>query len=203
MGQTSRARQPLAAANRWHFFPCAAAARRAASSCTASPCTFSCSARARGATRCATCASRLAERPRARDRFRQILSFATTIHDRVYLINEQFEKFNISDRRRGHGAARERPGRGALLLGAHMGSFEVMHSLSRRQRGLRVAMAMYEDNARKISAILAAINPNWIAGHHFASDKSMPCSTSPSASIRAPTSACSPIERSAMSRRRL
>jgi len=54
-------------------------------------------------------------------------------------------------------------GRGALLLGAHMGSFEVMHSLSRRQHGLRVAMAMYEENARKIGGILAAINPNWIA----------------------------------------
>ena len=50
-------------------------------------------------------------------------------------------------------------GRGALLLGAHMGSFEVMHSLGRRRHGLQVAMAMYEENARKINAILAAINP--------------------------------------------
>ena len=33
----------------------------------------------------------LGHAPRARDRFRQVLSFATTIHDRVYLINEQFE----------------------------------------------------------------------------------------------------------------
>jgi predicted LPLAT superfamily acyltransferase len=49
--------------------------------------------------------------------------------------------------------------RGALLLGAHIGSFEVMHSLSRTHGGLRVTMAMYEDNARKIGAILAAINP--------------------------------------------
>src|SRR6202023_3432325 len=32
----------------------------------------------------------------ARDRFLQILSFASTIHDRVYLMNDQFEKFNIS-----------------------------------------------------------------------------------------------------------
>jgi predicted LPLAT superfamily acyltransferase len=37
-----------------------------------------------------------------------------------------------------------------------------MHSLSGRQRGLRVSMAMYEDNARQISGILAAINPNWV-----------------------------------------
>ncbi len=104
----------------------------------------------------------LGRAPTARDRFRQILSFATTIHDRVYLINEQFEKFNISIEGEDRVLSRERQGRGALLLGAHMGSFEVMHSLSRRQRGLRVAMAMYEENARKIGAILAAINPKWI-----------------------------------------
>jgi predicted LPLAT superfamily acyltransferase len=101
--------------------------------------------------------------PKARDRFLQILSFATTIHDRVYLINGQFEKFNISVEGEDMVLAHEPKGHGALMLGSHMGSFEVMHSLSRRQHGLHVAMAMYEENARKIGGILAAINPNWIA----------------------------------------
>jgi len=105
----------------------------------------------------------LGREPRARDRFLQILSFATTIHDRVYLINGQFEKFKITVQGEDTVLAHEPKGRGAMLMGAHMGSFEVMHSLSRRQHGLRVAMAMYEENARKISGILAAINPNWIA----------------------------------------
>ena len=95
----------------------------------------------------------------ARDRFLQILSFASTIHDRVYLMNEQFEKFNISVEGEAMVLAQASIGRGALLLGSHMGSFEVMHSLSRRQNGLRVSMAMYEENARKITGILAAINP--------------------------------------------
>jgi predicted LPLAT superfamily acyltransferase len=94
----------------------------------------------------------------ARDRFLQILSFASTIHDRVYLMNDQFEKFNISVEGESMVLAQASIGRGALLLGSHMGSFEVMHSLSRRQNGLRVSMAMYEENARKISGILAAIN---------------------------------------------
>ena len=102
----------------------------------------------------------LGRAPTARDRFLQILSFATTIHDRVYLMNEQFEKFNISLEGEAMVLAQASIGRGALLLGAHMGSFAVMHSLSRRQSGLRVSMAMYEENARKISGILAAINPN-------------------------------------------
>jgi predicted LPLAT superfamily acyltransferase len=101
----------------------------------------------------------LGREPRARDRFRQILSFATTIHDRVYLINERYEEFNITIEGEPLMRAQADSGRGALLMGTHMGSFEVMHSLGRRQPGLRVCMAMYEENARKINAILAAINP--------------------------------------------
>ena len=101
----------------------------------------------------------LGRQPSARDRFRQILSFATTIHDRVFLINGQFEIFNITIEGEPLILAQSDSGRGALLMGAHMGSFEVMHSLGRRQRGLEVAMAMYEENARKINAALAAINP--------------------------------------------
>jgi predicted LPLAT superfamily acyltransferase len=94
-----------------------------------------------------------------RDRFLQILSFASTIHDRVYLMNEQFEKFNISIDGEAEVLAQTSIGRGALLLGSHMGSFALMHSLSRRQTRLSVSMAMYEENARKISGILAAISP--------------------------------------------
>jgi predicted LPLAT superfamily acyltransferase len=104
----------------------------------------------------------LGRAPRARDRFRQILSFATTIHDRVYLINEQFQLFNITLEGEAMMLAQSASGHGALLMGAHMGSFEVMHSLGRRQRGLQVAMAMYEENARKINATLAAINPRLV-----------------------------------------
>jgi hypothetical protein len=101
----------------------------------------------------------LGREPKARDRFRQILSFATTIHDRVYLINEQFAMFNITLEGEALVVAQADSGRGALLMGAHMGSFEVMASIGRRRRGIKVAMAMYEENARKINATLAAINP--------------------------------------------
>jgi predicted LPLAT superfamily acyltransferase len=100
----------------------------------------------------------LGREPKPRDGFRQVLSFATTIHDRLYLINEQYDLFNITSEGEQTMLARSN-GRGSLLLGAHMGSFEVAHSLSRQHSDLHVAMAMYEENARKISGILAAINP--------------------------------------------
>ena len=101
----------------------------------------------------------LGREPRARDRFTHILYFATTIHDRVYLINEKYETFRITIE--GEALMREQAerGTGAFLMGAHMGSFEVTGSIGRRRPGLQVSMAMYEDNARKINSILAAINP--------------------------------------------
>lgn len=102
----------------------------------------------------------LGREPHALDRFRHVLNFATTIHDRVYLINEQYDTFNISIDGESLMRAQVALGRGAFLMGAHMGSFEVIGSIGRRQPGLHVSMAMYEDNARKINGILAAINPN-------------------------------------------
>ncbi len=97
--------------------------------------------------------------PGWRDLFRQFLSFASVVHDRVFLVNDQFSMFDIHL----HGAdltheMREH-GRGILLMGAHMGSFEVLRSLGRQQPGLRVAMAMYKENAQRINQLLSAINP--------------------------------------------
>lgn len=102
----------------------------------------------------------LGREPRASDRFRHILNFATTIHDRVYLLNERYQSFSITVE--GEPLMRKQLdlGKGAFLMGAHMGSFEVIGSVGRRQPGLRVSMAMYEDNARKINGILAAVSPH-------------------------------------------
>ena len=102
----------------------------------------------------------LGREPRACDRFRHVLNFASTIHDRVYLINEQYDAFKITIEGESLMQTQVALGHGAFLMGAHMGSFEVIGSIGRRQAGLQVSMAMFEDNARKINAILAAINPN-------------------------------------------
>lgn len=101
----------------------------------------------------------LGRRPRARDRFQQVFSFASIILDRLYLVNERYDLFEVDIE--GEELMRERlaSGTGAFLMGAHFGSFEVMSAVGRRQPGLRVAMAMYEENARKVSAMFKALNP--------------------------------------------
>jgi predicted LPLAT superfamily acyltransferase len=101
----------------------------------------------------------LGRRPSAKDRFRQILYFATCIHDRLFLINEQYDRFHITIEGESLVRAQLDAGRGAFLLGAHLGSFELTRSVGRRQRGLHVSMAMYERNAQKMKTVLAAINP--------------------------------------------
>ncbi len=101
----------------------------------------------------------LGREPGARDLFRHVLYFATTIHDRVFLIGGQYDSLRITVE--GEPLMRERlaSGQGAFLMGAHLGSSEVIGSVGRRHPGLEISMAMYEDNARKIGAILGAINP--------------------------------------------
>jgi predicted LPLAT superfamily acyltransferase len=92
--------------------------------------------------------------------FSHFLAFASVIHDRVYLVNDRHELFDIRIHNQPLIDAMVADGRGAFLIGAHLGSFEVLRAVGRRQPGLRIAMAMYEENARKINAALAAINPN-------------------------------------------
>lgn len=93
------------------------------------------------------------------DGFRHVLAFASTIHDRVYLLNDRFDLFDIEviGAEALHAALARRSG--ALLIGAHLGSFEVLRAVGRGRAGLKVAMLMYEENARKINAALEAINP--------------------------------------------
>ena len=97
--------------------------------------------------------------PEWRDGFRHVLTFASTVHDRIYLLNDRFDLFDIEviGAEALNAVLEKQPG--ALLIGAHLGSFEVLRAVGRGRAGLKVAMLMYEENARKINAALEAINP--------------------------------------------
>lgn len=94
-----------------------------------------------------------------KDCFLHVLAFASTIHDRIYLLHDRFDLFEIEVVGAEALLAQLERQPGALLMGAHLGSFEVLRAMGRSQAGLRVAMLMYEENARKINATLEAINP--------------------------------------------
>ena len=100
----------------------------------------------------------LGREPGWRDLYRHLHFFASTIHDRIYLINDRFDLFDIEVVGGELVTDLLATGRGAFLMGAHLGSFEVLRA-RRARRGLDVAMVMYEENARKVNAALAAVNP--------------------------------------------
>jgi predicted LPLAT superfamily acyltransferase len=101
----------------------------------------------------------LGRKPRLSDIFSHFLTFASCVLDRVFLLNEQLGQFDI----RVHGEeivrAIELRGDGCILVGAHFGSFEVARAVGRNQADLPISLLMYEENAKKIRAALAAINP--------------------------------------------
>lgn len=97
--------------------------------------------------------------PNWSDLYRHFYTFAATIHDRIYLVNRHFDKFEFEV----HGEVELRRllagGNGLFLMGAHLGSFEVIRAIGWKYSDLRVAMVMHQGNAQKIIATLAAINP--------------------------------------------
>lgn len=106
---------------------------------------------------------RVLERPVGwRDIYRHVLTFASTIHDRIYLLHGDEAGFRFE----WHGGdalyATHAQRGGLFLFGAHLGSFEAMRSLARANPHLKVGLAMYPDNARQVNRMLAAVNPGVI-----------------------------------------
>ncbi|WP_018153048.1 LpxL/LpxP family acyltransferase [Leeia oryzae] len=112
-----------------------------------------------GQASCLYLARVLGRKPTLRERYRHILTFATTIHDRLYLLQDRFDLFEISLAGADELHAHNQRGQGLLLLGAHLGSFEVLRAMARHKPDLQMRMAMYSENARQINQALGTINP--------------------------------------------
>jgi len=102
---------------------------------------------------------RVLDRPvRFRDLFRHYFTFATVALDRFFLLKGRIGKY----RTQVHGEEVVQQilatGEGCLLLGAHMGSFEILRALGTSNR-VDVALVMYEDNARMVNTVARALNP--------------------------------------------
>ena len=103
--------------------------------------------------------TRVLGRPaRLGDIYRHLHCFGSTILDRVYLLQGRYAQFEL--RPNGIEAMDDAlaSGDGILMIGAHLGSFEALRALG-RGNGIRVAMIMYEDNARVLNETLAALAP--------------------------------------------
>lgn len=92
---------------------------------------------------------------------RHFHSFAGTILDRVYLVAGDHRRFNL--RMHGVDAALEQvaKGRGCILLGAHLGSFEVMRMLAMIDENVDVKVLMYEDHNATLTGLIYSLNPRF------------------------------------------
>jgi predicted LPLAT superfamily acyltransferase len=104
--------------------------------------------------------------PGSLNTWKHIHTFATVILDRVYMLAGQTRRFNTRIQHFDAMKAVHEQRTGGLFIGAHLGSFEALRVLGTRDPAndqrlpeLVVRMAMYEENARKINAMLEAINP--------------------------------------------
>ena len=99
--------------------------------------------------------------PSWRERYRHLHTFTVTILDRVYLLSGRMDLFDVRVQGEAIVDATLAEGRGAFLVGAHAGSFEVLRAVGAQRSGLRIAMVMYPDNARLINQALRAIAPHY------------------------------------------
>ena len=91
--------------------------------------------------------------------YRHVHCFAATVLDRVYLLRGATAWLDLRAQGTEWVDQVLADGRGALLMGAHIGSFEALRATGRDQPDLHITMLMYPDNARLINAALAAIAP--------------------------------------------
>jgi len=90
---------------------------------------------------------------------RHIFCFASTLLDRVFLLSGRSSCLDITV----HGLdvlQKQLDGkRGALLLGSHLGSFEVMRAAALAEKKMKLKVLMYKDQNAFITGLLNSLNP--------------------------------------------
>jgi len=93
------------------------------------------------------------------DLFRQYYCFASTLLDRVYLLAGQCSHFDIDIRGLDLLKDRLARGQGCILLGSHLGSFEIVRAIGLSQRDVEIKVLMHEQTSPMISDFFRDLNP--------------------------------------------
>lgn len=90
--------------------------------------------------------------------YRHLLTFGRCVVDRFFFVQGQVDRFDVSRHGHEHLAALARSGKGGILLGAHLGSFEAMRAAGTAER-IRIHIVGYFRNAQRINAALERLDP--------------------------------------------
>lgn len=102
--------------------------------------------------------------------FRHFHCFAATILDRIYLLRGEFDRFRVTVHGKELLQRQIESGKGSILLGSHLGSFEVLRALGVMQRRFPLKVLMDTAHNQNITRFLDALNPK-IAGTVIAPDQ--------------------------------
>jgi predicted LPLAT superfamily acyltransferase len=91
---------------------------------------------------------------------RHIHTFAATVLDRVYFLTDQFHRFHIRLFNNDMLHQLTANTQGCLLLGAHLGSFEVLRSTAIKYGALPLKVLMYQDQTEHVTRLLEGLNPD-------------------------------------------
>jgi len=102
---------------------------------------------------------------------RHIHAYAATILDRLFLLTDvEFNRFSLNVHGLDELNAQMSRGKGVLMLGGHIGSFEVLRMLSAERPDVRVRVVMDLKQTRALNETLHALNPTVAANVIHAGD---------------------------------
>src|SRR5450759_1336338 len=87
----------------------------------------------------------LERRPTWHDTIAHLFVFATTLLDRIYLINRRQRELTVHVKNERAFLDAMKPGRGCLLLGSHLGSFEMLGIIGSVEKKLAINVVMHLD----------------------------------------------------------
>jgi predicted LPLAT superfamily acyltransferase len=102
----------------------------------------------------------LGRQPGLADVFRHFQAFGACVLDRAYFLKHRNDLFDVRIIGEPMLINLLKEKTGCLLLGAHIGSFEVLRAMGRAHPDLKVNMLMFEENAQKIGSVLGDIAPD-------------------------------------------
>ena len=98
--------------------------------------------------------------PRAADLMRHFHAFAATLHDRVYLRTGRYGYFDVRLDVPPALLADLRRGRGCILLGSHLGSFEILRAAGLAEGAPPVNMLMRVEGGARFNRVMDALAPD-------------------------------------------
>ena len=101
----------------------------------------------------------LGREPNWADGYRHVHTFASIVLDRLYFARGDVAQFDLQHSGGPLLDAALAHGQGAVLLGAHLGSFEALQAVGEQNASRRIAMVMYPANAQNIQRVLNAVAP--------------------------------------------